>query len=289
VTSKIDLHIHTTASDGKFSPEEVVYKSATLGLSVIAICDHDTVDGVADALQMASALPTKVIPGVELSTLAPGNEVHVLGYFIDYTDPELRAALADSRNSRRERAQAMIAKLKGLGIHIDWQRVQQIADNASIGRPHIALAMLEKGYVTSFKEAFTKYISCGGPAYAERCKITPAEAVALIIKADGLPVLAHPTTINDPETMIAQLKAAGLVGMEVYYNGYTDDERNSLARMASKYNLIATGGSDYHGLDDSTETMLGEANVPPESAEQLIALAQQRVPKPAGSWYFAGW
>jgi len=183
----------------------------------------------------------------------------------------------------------MIAKLKGLGIHIDWQRVQQIAGSASIGRPHIAQAMLEKGYVTSFKEAFTKYISCGGPAYAERCKITPAEAVALIIKADGLPVLAHPTTINDPETMIAQLKAAGLVGMEVYYNGYTDDERNSLARMASKYNLIATGGSDYHGLDDSTETMLGEANVPPESAEQLIALAQQRVPKPAGSWYFAGW
>ena len=287
MTSKIDLHIHTTASDGKFSPEEVVYKSAALGLSVIAICDHDTVDGVANALQAASSLPPKVIPGVELSTLAPGNEVHILGYFIDYTDPELRAALANARNSRRERAQAMIAKLKGLGIHIDWQRVQQIADNASIGRPHIAQAMLEKGYVTSFKEAFTKYISCGGPAYAERCKITPAEAVALIIKADGLPVLAHPTTINGPETMVSQLKAAGLVGMEVYYNGYTDDERNSLARMASKYNLIATGGSDYHGLDDSTETMLGEANVPPESAEQLIALAQQRVPKPAGSWYFA--
>jgi len=274
VTSKVDLHIHTTASDGRFSPEDIVHKSVELGLTIIAICDHDSVDGIAPALEAARAFPQlKVIPSVEVSTHAPGSEVHVLGYFIDYGDPELKATLVGLRNSRRERAKAMIAKLKGLDVYIDWQRVQEIAGTGSIGRPHIAQAMLEKGYVTSLKEAFTKYIGRDGAAYVERHKITPVEAVALVLKVSGLPVLAHPLTINNPEMMIAELKAAGLVGIEVYYNGYTDDERNSLARLAERYNLITTGGSDYHGLDDSAETMIGGADVPAESAEQLISLA----------------
>jgi predicted metal-dependent phosphoesterase TrpH len=177
----------------------------------------------------------------------------------------------------------MIAKLKGLDVHIDWGRVQEIAGSGSIGRPHIAQAMLEKGYITSFKEAFTKYIGFKGPAYVERQKITPAEAVALLTKAGGLPVLAHPLTVNNPETMIAKLSTAGLVGLEVNYNGYTENERDSLAQLAKKYDLIATGGSDYHGLDDSAETMIGGTYVPQESAEQLIALAQSRVLKPASS------
>jgi predicted metal-dependent phosphoesterase TrpH len=277
VVTKVDLHIHTTASDGKFSPEEIVHKALELGVTVIAICDHDTVDGIPLALEAARAFPQlKVIPGVEVSTFAPGSEVHVLGYFIDFNAPELRAALDNLRSSRRERAKAIIARLKDLDICIDWQRVQELAGSGSIGRPHIAQAMLEKGYITSFKEAFNKYIGLGGPAYVERHKITPQEAVALIIKANGLPVLAHPLTVNDPEKMIAGLNAAGLVGMEVDYNGYTDDERNMLARLAGKYNLIATGGSDYHGIDDSTETMIGGANVPFESVDRLIAEARQR-------------
>jgi predicted metal-dependent phosphoesterase TrpH len=277
VVAKVDLHIHTTASDGKFSPEGIVHKALELGVAVIAICDHDTVDGIAPALEAAKAFPQlKVIPGIEVSTFAPGSEVHVLGYFIDFNAPELKAALDNLRNSRRERAKAIIARLKDLDICIEWQRVQELAGSGSIGRPHIAQAMLEKGYITSFKEAFNKYIGLGGPAYVERHKITPQEAVALIIKANGLPVLAHPLTVNDPEKMIAELNAAGLVGMEVDYNGYTDDERNMLARLAGKYNLIATGGSDYHGIDDSTETMIGGANVPFESVDRLIAEARQR-------------
>jgi predicted metal-dependent phosphoesterase TrpH len=277
VAVKVDLHVHTTASDGKFSPEEIVHKALELGVTVIAICDHDTVDGIAPALETARTFPQlKVIPGVEVSTLAPGSEVHVLGYFIDFNAPELRAALDNLRNSRRERAKAIIAKLKGLDIFIDWKRVQELAGSGSIGRPHIAQAMLEKGYITSFKEAFNKYIGLGGPAYVERHKITPQEAVALIIKANGLPVLAHPLTINDPEKMIAGLKAVGLVGMEVHYNGYTEDERNMLARLARNYDLIATGGSDYHGIDDSTETMIGGAGVPFESVDRLTAEARQR-------------
>ncbi len=277
MTSRIDLHVHTTASDGRFSPEEIVHKAAGLDLSAIAICDHDTIDGIAPALAAAKAFPQlKVIPGVEVSTLAPGNEVHVLGYFIDCADPDLKTTLNGLRNSRLERAKAIIAKLKDLGIAIDWQRVQELADGGSIGRPHIARVMLEKGYIASFKEAFDRYIGLGGPAYVERHKINPAEAVALIAQAGGLPVLAHPLTVNEPEVMIAALKKAGLVGVEVYYNDYDETKRDNLARLAKKYNLIATGGSDYHGIDDSAETMMGNAGVPLESLERLTALARQR-------------
>jgi predicted metal-dependent phosphoesterase TrpH len=273
--SKVDLHIHSTVSDGKLEPADIVRKSAESGLTVIAIADHDTVDGIAPALLAAKAFPSlKIIPCVEISTDVPSGEVHILGYFIDYASQELRAVLDKSRNSRRKRAQGMVAKLGSLGIHIEWQRVQEIAGSGSIGRPHIAQAMLEKGYITSLKEAFTKYIGRGGSAYVEREKMTPVEAVELILQANGLPVLAHPLTINDPETLIVELKAAGLVGIEAYYNGYTADEISSIVNLADKYGLIASGGSDYHGLDVSDETMIGGVDVPIKSAEQLIALAE---------------
>jgi len=275
--SRVDLHIHSTASDGRLSPAEVVRKSVERGLTIITLADHDTVDGIIPALAAAKAFPRlKVIPCVEMSTDVPNGEAHVLGYFIDYTDPEFAARLERMRHSRRERAQGMVAKLRALGIHIEWQRVQEIAGSSSMGRPHIAQAMLEKGYIASIKEAFTKYISRDGPAYVDREKMTPVEAVELILKANGLPVLAHPLTVSDPEIMVSQLKAAGLVGIEVYYDGYTADERNRLINLAERYGLIASGGSDYHGLDASTETMIGDADVPMESAERLIALAEQR-------------
>jgi len=278
--SKVDLHIHSTASDGQLEPEDIVRKSAESGLTVIAIADHDSVDGIASALVAAKAFPwLKVIPCVELSTDVPSGEVHILGYFIDYTSQELLATLKRLRNSRRERAKGMVAKLGSLGIHIEWQRVQEIAGSGSIGRPHIAQAMLEKGYIASLKEAFTEYIGRGGPAYVEREKMTPVEAVELILQAKGLPVLAHPFTINDPETLVIELKAAGLVGIEAYYDGYTADEISRLVNLADKYGLIASGGSDYHGLDVSSETMIGGADVPIKSAEQLIALAERRLLK----------
>ena len=275
--SKVDLHIHSTASDGKLSPEAVVQKAAGLGLTTIALADHDSVNGIAPALAAAKAFPQlRVIPSIEISTDVPHGEAHVLGYFIDYTSHKLQSTLARLRNSRRERAQGMIAKLAKLGIHIEWQRVQEIAGTGTIGRPHIAQAMLEKGYITSLKEAFTKYISQGGPAYVEREKMTPAEAVAMVLEANGLPVLAHPFTINNPEMVIIELKAAGMVGIEAYYNSYSADEVSKLVSLANKHNLIATGGSDYHGLDASNETMIGGVDVPMESAERLIALAKQR-------------
>ena len=167
--SKVDLHMHSTASDGRLSPEGIVHKSAERGLIIIALTDHDSVDGIAPALVAAKAFPwLRVIPGVEISTDVPHGEVHVLGYFIDYTDPEFAVRLERMRHSRWGRAQGMIAKLRNLGIHIEWQRVQEIVGSGSIGRPHIAQAMLEKGYIDSIKEAFTKYIGRDGPAYVER-------------------------------------------------------------------------------------------------------------------------
>jgi predicted metal-dependent phosphoesterase TrpH len=277
--SRADLHIHSTASDGKLAPADVVREAAGRGLSFIALADHDSIDGIAPAQAAASAFPgLKVIPGVEISTDVPEGEVHILGYFIDYNDPEFLAALARFKNSRLQRGQKMVAKLEKLGIRIDWQRVMEIAGTSTIGRPHIAQAMLEKGYVTSFKQAFNEYLGHNRPAYVEREKMTTKEAVGLIIKAEGLAVLAHPLTLPDPEAMTMELKAGGLVGIEAYYNGYTPEEISRLLTLADRYELIATGGSDYHGLD-TTETAIGGADLPIEAVEKLIALAKKRKPK----------
>jgi hypothetical protein len=277
--SRVDLHIHSTASDGRLTPAEIVREAAGRGLTFIALTDHDSIDGVASAQAAACAFPgLKVIPGVEISTDIPQNEIHILGYFIDYTNPEFNAALDRFKKSRLQRGQKMVAKLNKLGINIDWQRVTEIASGSSIGRPHIAQAMLEKGYITSFKQAFTEYLGHNRPAYVEREKMTPKEAVALIIKAEGLPVLAHPLFLTNPEAMTIELKDAGLVGIEAYYNGYTTEEISRLVGLAEKYKLIVTGGSDYHGLDP-TETAIGDADLPMEALEQFIALAKQRKPK----------
>lgn len=280
--SKVDLHIHSTASDGSFSPEEIVQKAAALGLTVIALADHDCVDGIAPALEAVKDFPQlRVIPCVEISTDTEDSEVHILGFFIDYTDGELKTSLESFRSSRQGRAQGMIDKLAKLGIHIEWERVQQLAGDGSMGRPHIAQAMLEGGYITSLQEAFSKYIGYDGPAYVKREKMTPAEVVALIRQVHGLPVLAHPLNINNPETMIIELKTAGLAGIETYYKNYTTDEIKLLLGWADTHHLITTGGTDYHGLDDNGEIMMGGVEVPIESAERLIALAGQQPLKSA--------
>jgi hypothetical protein len=274
---KIDLHLHSTASDGKLSPAELVRRAAEAGLSVMALTDHDTVDGIPPALEAAQAYPhLEFIPGVEINTDVPRGEAHVLGYFIDYTYPELLATLSRMRESRQERAQKMLAKLKDIGLPLEWSRVKEIASTEAIGRPHIAQAMLEKGYITSLSEAFTRYIGWGQPAFVARAKVTPGDAVQSILRAHGLPVLGHPLTISEPEPMVVELKASGLVGLEAYYDGYSAAEVSRLVSLAEKYGLITTGGSDYHGLDASTETPIGEARVPAKSAQQLMALAEQR-------------
>jgi hypothetical protein len=275
--SRVDLHIHSNASDGRYSPAEIVRTAATVGLKVIALTDHDTIDGLVPAIEAAKEFPSlMLIPGVELSTDIPSGEVHVLGYFIEYSDQELKASLERMRNSRANRADKMVAKLKELGCNIELERVKEIAGNGALGRAHIAQALLEKGYIGSFKDAFTKYIGHGCPAYVGREKLTPAEAVKLVLKANGLPVLAHPFTALNPEEVIKELKTVGLVGMEVYYAGYLPTEVNSLLGLAQKYDLIPTGGTDYHGIDATSDITIGGTDVPIQSVERLMVLAGQR-------------
>jgi len=276
---KTDLHLHSTASDGRLSPQELVKSAASLGLAVIAITDHDSVSGVAPALMAAEEYPgLRVIPGVEVSTDVPHGEVHVLGYFIDHRDPELINVLERLRNSRVLRGRKMVAKLADLGVPVEWQRVQEIAGRGSVGRPHIAQALLESGHVSSLKEAFAKYIRRDGPAYVEREKMTPEQMVELIVKAGGLPVLAHPSDIADLEELITRLQKVGLVGIEAYYNGYPQKVVNYLASLASKYGLVASGGSDYHGLENLDEIPMGGVAIPWECIAKLFALAGQKVP-----------
>jgi hypothetical protein len=272
---KADLHIHTTASDGRLSPAQIVHRAAQLGLSVIAITDHDSVEGIEPALVAARAYPNLLVtPGVELNTDVPQGEIHILGYFIDYQDQSLGERLKGLRCSREERGRKMVAKLAQVGIHIDWERVLELAAGASVGRPHIAQAMLEQGYVPSLQEAFDRYIGRDGPAYVEREGLTPVEAVALVVGAEGLPVLAHPAGIGGLDSLIHELKQAGLVGLEVYYNGYTQVVISRLRDLARRHNLIPCGGSDYHGI--KAEDALGNVDVPPESVAQLVSLARQR-------------
>jgi len=277
MSSPVDLHIHSTASDGRLTPQEVVAEAAKLGMSVIALADHDTVSGVAPALAAAQKHPgLKVIPGIEISTYAPRGEVHMLGYFIDYTSQALIDRLDKMRDGRRERAQAMLAKLDDLGLPVSWERVQEIAGVGSIGRPHIAQAMLENGYAESIREVFDKYLGRDGLAYVLWRKIAPAQAAELIVDSGGLPVLAHPLTVDDMEAAIAELKTAGLAGIEAYYNNYPPEDVAALVRLADENGLITTGGSDFHGLPANIETAIGGADVPLEAAQRLIALAEER-------------
>lgn len=271
---KADLHVHTTASDGRLSPEKIVQLAVGLGLDAIGITDHDTIEGIIPALRAARDFsPFIVIPGVEINTDVPYGEVHILGYFIDYTEPALESTLQKLRTARRARAQEMVVKLAELGMKIEWDRVERLAHGKAICRPHIAQALLEMGYVNSEREAFEKYIGHDRPAYVERYKLSPKEAVELISASRGLPVLAHPADIDNLEDLVCELKGSGLIGMEVYYRDYDTETIDRLLALADKYHLIPTGGTDYHAFSDDTEVMLGTRLAPSDSLEKLFALA----------------
>jgi predicted metal-dependent phosphoesterase TrpH len=254
----------------------VVRQAAELGLEVIAITDHDSVEGIPQALETAMSFPgLTVIPGVEINTDIPRGEVHMLGYFVDYRNDRLNQTLQGLRDSRRERGRKMVSKLAGLGIEIEWERVLELAAGGAVGRPHVAEAMVERGYVSSFRDAFAEYIGRNGPAYVERKKLTPLEALMLLIKADGLPVLAHPADIPRLDSFVFSLKKAGMVGIEVYYNSYSSDTIENLENLAKKYDLIACGGSDFHGFDNTVGTSIGSLDLPEESVERLISLGKR--------------
>ena len=275
MAAETDLHLHTLASDGRLTPTELVDLAARQGLKTIAVSDHDTTDGLEEAFAAARRHPQlRIIPGIELSADVPGDEVHVLGYFFDLDNAVLQAELRRFRAGRIDRARTMVEKLGNLGIHLEWERVQAIAGDGAVGRPHIALAMVEAGYCAEPKEAFPEYLSRNGLAYVERAKFTPEGAVQLIRQAGGVAVLAHPAYMNDMESGIASLAGAGLSGMEVHYAQYKDDTIRQLARLAREYELIPCGGSDYHALGNRNEPLPGVNGPPPQSVELLEAAAE---------------
>jgi predicted metal-dependent phosphoesterase TrpH len=263
--------MHSTASDGTLPVEELMKLAASVGLKTIALTDHDTTAALDAAIQVGHALGMEVIPGIELSADDDGNEVHVLGYFINYHDEKFQQELEKFRDTRVGRAEAMVQKLGQLGLPISYERVLEIAGGAAPQRPHIAEALKEAGYVATVKEAFDKYISNNGPAYVDRVRIGTVESVKLIQSVGGLAVMAHPTYVKNVETVLPPMVEAGLVGMEIHYGYYDEETVASLLTLANQYNLVATGGSDYHGRADGGQIFIGERIVPPVVIEQLKA------------------
>jgi predicted metal-dependent phosphoesterase TrpH len=275
--NQVDLHTHTTASDGVLSPTQLVQRAEKLALKVLAVTDHDSTDGVAEAMAAGQACGIEVIPGVEINTDVPGTEVHVLGYFVDTADPTLSIELARLRDGRIGRARQMAEKLTEMGAPVGFERILAIAGEGSVGRPHVAQALLEAGHVASREEAFERYIGRNSPAYVERMKFTPAQACQLIRRAGGVPVLAHPVFFDhfgaikspfDLDAMLPNLIAAGLMGLEVYYPRYDAVTTQYLMAIIRRYQLLPTGGTDFHGLRAGYPD-LGDVYVPMRAARRV--------------------
>lgn len=275
----VDLHLHTTCSDGNLSPAELVRLCAQRGLEVIAITDHDSTEGIPEALKAAEEFPhLAVIQGIELSADEPGSEIHLLGYFVDRLDATFEDQLRRLREGRDDRARAMVRKLRSLGLDIEWQRVEEISAGGAIGRPHIAQALVERGYVEYPKDAFKRYLGRNGPAYVGRSKFSPTDAIELLLRNGAVPVLAHPTYAvpdgaEDPDralpAVLAGLKEAGLAGMEVHYKDYSPEQVRSLEMLAREMDLIPCGGSDYHASGNPGEPEPGDAGPPRETVSAL--------------------
>ena len=281
----VDLHMHTTASDGRLTPTELVELAAAKGLRTISVSDHDTTAGLVEAQRAVNRIPgMRLIPGIELSCDVPGGEVHMLGYFMDVADSGFQEMLAGFREGRLARGEGMVRKLAEFGMEIEWERVLEIAGDASVGRPHIAQALVEKGYFPEPSEAFREYLGRNGKAYVERAKLTPPDAVKLLNDVGGVAVFAHPwfeRRGNEPEPeqslieTVEELKAAGLHGMEVHYAMYDAATVDWLADVARAYDLIPCGGSDYHHSGNSREPLPGVNGPPPATVERLEEAAQR--------------
>ena len=278
MTGKIDLHAHTTASDGRLTPSGLVDLALEKGLTLLAVTDHDSTGGVVPAMIHAAGTALEVWPGVELSTDVEQGEVHMLGYFVDPAEAEIQEMLTKLRWSRIGRAREIVEKLNALGMAISFERVKAIAGDGAIGRPHVAQALVEGGFVATSAEAFDRFLSRTGPAYAERFKLGAVDAAGLISHAGGMPVLAHPMYISKDKNFklspfVRELCGAGLVGIECYYADASPQVIAELIRVAREFALIPTGGSDFHG-PGVYATELGDHEIPAETIDRMRAWRQ---------------
>lgn len=267
-----DLHLHTHYSDGTYSPQEVIVRAIKAGLSCISVTDHDTIDGVIPTQQAAQNTPIEVISGIELSSEISGKDIHILGYFVDCHNEAFCKALHFMQEARRVRIERMIELLKKKGIsNISFDEVASLSQSKSVGRPHLAMIMVKKGHVSSMREAFDRFIGEDASCYVEKYVQTPVEVIALIRKAGGVPVLAHPM-LNNRDELIPSLVEAGLKGMEVYYPNVSMNIVSYYEGLARKHNLIKTGGSDAHG-DHKENTFIGKVKIPYSIVLQLKSLS----------------
>ncbi|MDR2594810.1 MAG: PHP domain-containing protein [Fibromonadaceae bacterium] len=261
----IDLHIHTLHSDGALAVEALLSFAKYKNLSCVSITDHDTFAAYETAPKVAESLGMELIPGIEVSSVDNGRDIHILGYFCDIHNPEFSAALAIQHESRKDRVRQSLEKLQKLGLSISYEQVEKHCTGVSIGRPHIAGALIEAKYIDSFQEAFELYLKEGAPAYVPLIGLNPEAAISLINKSGGLAVMAHPEYTN-ADDLIPKLVEYGIKGIEVY-NCKTSRNINKYKNVAKKYSLVETGGSDYH----DGHGLLGELNLPYSIVEELRA------------------
>ena len=270
---EIDLHLHTTASDGTLTPKQLIEQISKTSLRIIAITDHDATIGSDHAIQAASAhKQLTVIPGIELGTATDDSELHILGYFIDSTNIKLQSTLEQFRTERIQSARATVDKLAAINRPVSWQRVLELA-GGSIGRPHIARAMIEAGHVETIAEAFDRFIGEKGIARVPRPKLHPIDALEIIHSAGGIAAIAHPRTVNHLSNIVKQLVDAGLAGIEVYAEKYRGDRLDTYLDIATRYDLVTCGGTDYHGLGTNNESTPGTNGPPSDTASKLLARA----------------
>src|SRR5438876_8564215 len=268
----VDLHAHTTASDGSFTPRELVQEAARRGLRVLAVTDHDSTSGLAEALDEAARHPPlEIVPGIEINCDVEGAEIHILGYYVNYEATWFQDFCRAQREERRARVHRMAARLRELGMAIDPDEVFALVKEGSAGRPHVAQVMVKRGYVKTVREAFDKYLAAGRPGHVPRKKLTPEDAVRLIRRAGGVPVFAHPG-LADRDQLIPGLIAAGLMGIECYYTEHSAQQRATYLQICKDHDLVATGGSDFHGPQVRAAT-LGSPAVPMAAVDALRAKA----------------
>lgn len=278
-----DLHMHSTHSDGTDEPRRLVAMAAEKGLGAIAVTDHDTTSAVEEAQAAGRELGVQVLSGVEISVEHHGRTVHLLGYCFDSGVERLRAGLAALLEGRNVRNRCIVQKLNDLGIAVTYEDVVAESGGPVVGRPHFAAALLKCGAVSSIQEAFDQYLGAGGRAYVDRLQFSLKDAVAMVREAGGVAVLAHPKFVRlgpdeQIEMLVKSLADAGMGGLECYYSNHSPEETSAFLRMAEKYNLVATGGSDFHGANKpelSLGTGRGDLRVPIQCAERLVERAGQ--------------
>ncbi len=281
----IDLHVHSNCSDGTFTPSELVAYAVEKGLTAFALTDHDTTDGIDEAMQAACGQPVSVIPGIEFSTNYEGKDLHIVGLFIDKEHPVFRSRLTEFLASREKRNKEMCRRLREIGgIEIDYDTIRSMYPDAVLTRAHYADYLMKRHYVGDRKEAFERYVGDHCRCYVPREKVSPEDVVALLGETGAISVLAHPTLyhMSDArlEALIARLKEAGLDGMETIYSTYTEGETRQMKSLAKKYGLLESGGSDFHGANKPTIDLAigkGHLAVPESILEQIEAARQKKL------------